>query len=70
MASMLAPAVEGELLSCQYLIRVKPNYGNCDCCRNSPVLQMPMTIIPPEFDLTEAPVPEGWAPQVYDPVNF
>ena len=48
LASMMLPCVKGKLIQCEYFLQVKPSFGGCDCCNNSPTIRLPLTLCHPE----------------------
>jgi len=49
LASKVQASVNSRLISCNYFIVVKPNYGSCDCCRNPPSVKLPLSLINPQM---------------------
>lgn len=67
----LQPTVNGGLVNCSYTLNIYPIFdAPCSCCSNVPVCTLPLVIFSPAPSQFITAIPQGFAPQVLNSVNF
>lgn len=68
----MAPSVKTSILSCEYYLEVKPVYGMFEKIKKTPIIKLPLMIVPSQVNHleTEAPEVEGWNPQEHPMVHI
>ncbi|EGR30054.1 hypothetical protein IMG5_143480 [Ichthyophthirius multifiliis] len=68
--TLIQPSTKGQLVNCQYQLKVECKLEGCTCCSNVPDVEVPICLVsPPAIGYGQVQAPVNWNPQVYDVKN-